>query len=252
MNPVVEALRAGRPISRILISRESKQGPLKEVVSTAKKRDILLQFVDKKQLEHLVGAGSHQGVVAQVAAKEYVDWEETLQTVLDKGEVPLFVMLDGVEDPQNLGSILRTADAAGVHCVIIPKHRAAPLTSGVAKASAGAVEHVGVARVTNLAQTIDKLKDKGFWVMGAEPGANQDYFAADLNIPLVLVMGSESKGLSRLTANKCDFCVKIPMNGKLNSLNVAVATSVILFEIVRQRNMAGDRPDGKKERILDS
>jgi len=235
-NPVIEALRAGRPINRIFVARDITQASIKEIIATAKERNILLQFADKKKLDVLSGGDMHQGVLAQAAAKEYVDWEEVLESVFQAGKAPLFLLLDGVEDPQNLGAVLRTADAAGVNCVIIPKHRAVPLTSGVARASAGAVEYVPVARVTNLAQTMDSLKKKGLWIVGTDPGASQTYFSADLTGPLAVVMGSENKGLGKLIKDKCDFLVGIPMQGHINSLNVSAAASIILYEIIRQRN----------------
>lgn len=234
-NPVIEALRAGRPINKILLARNASPASLKEIIAIAREQNIFIQYVEKKQLDLLTGGEVHQGVVAQAAAKEYADWEEILSNVCAKGETPLFLVLDGVEDPHNLGAILRTADAAGVHCVIIPKHRAVPLTSGVAKASAGAIEYMPVSRVTNIAQTIDKLKEKGFWIAGTDQNAKEDYFDADLKGPLAVTLGSEGKGLGKLVADKCDFLLKIPMQGKINSLNVSIAASVVLYEIVRQR-----------------
>ncbi|MDX9871802.1 MAG: 23S rRNA (guanosine(2251)-2'-O)-methyltransferase RlmB [Clostridia bacterium] len=234
-NSVLEALRAGRPINKLMVAKGSAHGSIREITALAKERNILLQFVDKKQLDFLVGEESHQGVAAQTASKEYSDWEEVLTEVQTRKEEPLFLMLDGVEDPHNLGAVLRTADAAGVHCVIIPKHRAVPLTAGVAKAAAGAVEFVPVARVTNLAATIDRLKENGFWVIGTDAAAEQQIYAADLQGPLVLVLGSENKGLSKLVRDKCDALIGIPMRGRLNSLNVSVAAAVVVYEAVRQR-----------------
>lgn len=235
-NSVLEALRAGRPMNRIIISKETKAQSLKEIVGLARERKILLQFVEKKQLDHLCGGENHQGVLAQAAAKEYVDWEEILDQVQAAGKIPLMLILDGVEDPHNLGAILRSADAAGAHCVIIPKHRAVPLTAGVARASAGAVEYVPVARVTNLAQTIEQMKDKGLWIAGADQEASEAYFKADLKGPLAIVLGSEGAGIGKLVKDKCDFLIRIPMDGKVNSLNVSVAASLILYEAVRQRS----------------
>lgn len=234
-NPVVEALRAGRPINKLLLAKNASPASLKEILALAREQNIFIQYVDKKQLDLLTGGEVHQGVVAQAAAKEYADWESVLAEVVEKGETPLFLLLDGVEDPHNLGAILRTADAAGVHCVIIPKQRAVPLTSGVAKASAGAIEYIPVSRVTNIAQTIDSLKKKGFWIAGTDQDAKEDYFNADLKGPLVIALGGEGKGLGKLVGEKCDFLLRIPMQGKINSLNVSIAASVILYEIVRQR-----------------
>jgi 23S rRNA (guanosine2251-2'-O)-methyltransferase len=171
------------------------------------------------------------------AAWEYRDWEEIFQEARDRGEEPLFIILDSVEDPHNLGAILRTADAAGVHGVIIPKHRSVSLTSGTAKASAGAIEYVPVARVTNLSQTIAQLQEKGCWIAGADESAEKTCFATDLTGPLAIVLGGENKGLGELLKKKCDFLVRIPMQGHVNSLNVSVAASVIIYEVIRQRSI---------------
>lgn len=238
-NPVIEALRSGRPVNKIMIAKGASHGSIKEITALAKQNNVLLQFVDKRQLDYLAGDDVHQGVVAQAASKEYADWEEVLEQVKQRNETPLFLILDGVEDPHNLGAVLRTSDAAGVHCVIIPKHRAVPLTMGVAKASAGAIEFVPVSRVTNIAQTIERLKDKGCWVIGTDPSARLELFASDLKGPLAIVMGSEDKGMSKLVKEKCDILLSIPMCGKLNSLNVSVAASVVLYEALRQRGGGG-------------
>ncbi|MCR4443087.1 MAG: 23S rRNA (guanosine(2251)-2'-O)-methyltransferase RlmB [Peptococcaceae bacterium] len=234
-NPVIEALKAGRTINKILVAKGSLGGSVSEIAALARENNVPLQHADKKQLDYLAGGGVHQGVAAQIAAWEYADWEEELERVNREGDAPLFLLLDGVEDPQNLGAVLRTADAAGVHCVIIPKNRAVPLTSGVARASAGAIEHVPVSRVTNLARTIDALKDKGCWITGADPSSRQTLFETNLAGPLALVVGGENRGLSRLLKEKCDTLVRIPMNGRVNSLNVSAAAAVLLYEIVRQR-----------------
>jgi len=236
-NPVLEALRAGRPINKIMMAKGANVDAVKEITALARERNIIVQYAEKKQLDFLAGGENHQGVVAQAAAKEYVDWEDVLVRVKEKGEAPLFLLLDGVEDPHNLGAILRTADAAGVHCVIIPKHRAVPLTAGVARASAGAIEYVAVARVTNMAQTMEELKEKGFWIAGTDQDADQVYFQADLKGPLAVVMGSEGSGLGKLVKEKCDFLITIPMAGKVNSLNVSVAASLVMYEAVRQRTL---------------
>lgn len=234
-NPVLEALRAKRPINKILITKGLHTGAFREITALAKEQKILLQFADKKQLDSLCDNELHQGIAAQTAPKEYADWEDVLNDVKKKGETPLFLLLDEVKDPQNLGAVLRTADATGAQCVVIPKHRAVPLTSGVSKASAGAIEYVPVARVTNLADTIDKLKEKGCWVIGTDPSAESVHFEVDLTGPVAIVMGSEDKGLRKLVKEKCDLLVKIPMEGKVNSLNVSAAASVVLYDIIRQR-----------------
>lgn len=238
-NPVLEALRAGRSMNKILLAKGLNKGFQKEIQAIAKERHIMLQYVDKKQLDFIAKNDNHQGVVAQVAAKDYVEWEDILTGVKEKEITPLFIILDGVEDPHNFGAILRTADAAGAHCVIIQKHRAVPLTSGVAKASAGAVEYVPVARVTNLAQTMEKLKEAGFWIVGSDAQGNMKYYEADLQGPIAIVLGSEGKGMGKLVKEKCDYLVNIPMYGKVNSLNVSVAASVLLYEIARQREHNG-------------
>lgn len=235
-NPVLEALRAGRPINKISVSKGANIASFQEMMALAKERNIIVQYVDKKQLDYMADGEIHQGIIAQAAPKEYVEWEDVLEAVQAKGETPFFLLLDGVEDPHNLGAILRTADAAGVHCVIIPKHRAVPLTSGVAKASAGAIEYVSVARVTNLSQTIEDLKKKGFWIAGTDHEAEQKFYDADLQGSLGVVMGSEGKGLGKLVKEKCDFLIGIPMKGEVNSLNVSVAASLIMYEVVRQRS----------------
>lgn len=237
-NPVLEALRARRSVNKILIAEGSNVGSIKEIMALAREQKVLIQFVDKKQLDNMSQGENHQGIIAYAAPKDYVELDEILLEARRKEEVPLLLMLDGIEDPHNFGAILRTADAAGVHGVVIPKHRAVPLTAGVAKASAGAIEYVPVARVTNLAQTMEKLKEQGCWIVGTDSGAKTLHFEADLSGPLVVVMGSEGKGLGKLVKEKCDFLVSIPMLGRINSLNVSVATSVILYEIIRQRRAA--------------
>lgn len=237
-NPVLEALRAGRPINKILLAEGSNKAYFKEIAALARERNILLQYVDKKQLDQMTGGDVHQGILAQAAAKEYADWEDIVEKAQANGRIPLIIVLDEVEDPHNLGAILRTADAVGADCVVIPKHRAVPLTSGVARASAGAIEYVPVARVTNLAQTMEKMQEKGLWIAGADQSAPKTCFETDLTGPLAIVMGSESGGLGQLVKGKCDYLVRIPMQGKVNSLNVSVAASVILYEITRQRACA--------------
>jgi 23S rRNA (guanosine2251-2'-O)-methyltransferase len=234
-NPVLEALRAKRPLNRILIAPGGDQNSIREILAVAQERNIPIQYVEKKHLSRMAGGGNHQGVIAQVSPKEYVEWEKLLEIAAGKKEDPLLLLLDGIEDPHNLGAILRTAEAVGVHGVIIPKHRAVPLTWGVAKSSAGAIEYVPVAKVTNLAMTMEKLKEMGCWIVGTDPAAPQSYFEANLQGPLVVVMGGENKGMGKLVRSKCDFLVKIPMRGRINSLNVSVAASLVLYEIVRQR-----------------
>jgi 23S rRNA (guanosine2251-2'-O)-methyltransferase len=235
-HPVMEALRSGREINKLWIAEQAQKnaGP---IIAEAKKAGIIVQFVDKRKLDQMVEGVSHQGVVAQAAAYRYFEVDEILERARESGEVPFLLLLDEIEDPHNLGSILRTAECTGVHGVIIPKRRSASLTATVSKISAGAVEYVPVARITNMAQTIDKLKEAGIWIAGADVGATRDIFASktSFDMPLAVVIGNESKGIGRLIKEKCDFLIKLPMNGRLNSLNASVAAGVLMYEVVRQR-----------------
>jgi 23S rRNA (guanosine2251-2'-O)-methyltransferase len=234
-NPILEALRAGRPVHRILLAKGT-QGSVREILRLAHARNILVQEVDPKRIETLAETSAPQGVIAYVAAKEYVEWETMLEAAKAKNEDPLIVILDGLEDPHNLGSVLRSAETAGAHGVIIGKHRAVGLTETVAKASAGAIEYMPVARVTNIAQTMDELKEKGVWVAGADISGDALYGGKDqLTGPLAIVIGGEGQGMSRLVRDKCDFLVSIPMRGKIQSLNASAAAAIILYEAVRQR-----------------
>lgn len=235
-NPILEALKSERStINKILIAKDGQKGFSQEILKLAKERKIPFQIVEKSHLDKMLPQKNHQGVVALVAAAEYVDWQDILARAKEKEEDPFIIMLDEIEDPHNLGAILRTADGAGAHGVIIPKRRAVPLTEGVAKASAGAVEHVPVARVSNLAQTMESLKKEGCWIVGTSLKGTSIY-QQDLKGPLVIVIGNEGKGLGRLIEEKCDFLVNIPMQGKIQSLNASVAAGVIMYEVVRQRN----------------
>lgn len=234
-NAVIEAIRSGRGINKLLIADGDKEGSVKEVISLAKEQGIVIQFVERSKIEGIAGGLRHQGVLAYVAPVAYSDLETILRAAETKGEAPFLLLLDELEDPHNLGALLRTADATGVHGVLIPKRRSVPLTATVAKTSAGAVEYVPVARIGNIAQTLRKLKDKGFWVAGADMDGSQNYYEADLTGPLVLVVGSEGHGMSRLTKEQCDFIVKMPMVGKINSLNASVAGSILMYESMRQR-----------------
>lgn len=234
-NAVIEAIRSGRGINKLLIADGDKEGSVKEVISLAKEQGIVIQFVERSKIEGIAGGLRHQGVLAYVAPVAYSDLETILQAAETKGEASFLLLLDELEDPHNLGALLRTADATGVHGVLIPKRRSVPLTATVAKTSAGAVEYVPVARIGNIAQTLRKLKAKGFWVAGADMDGSQNYYEADLTGPLVLVVGSEGHGMSRLTKEQCDFIVKMPMVGKINSLNASVAGSILMYESMRQR-----------------
>ena len=238
-NPVMEALKSEQTtINKLWVAKGEQKGSLGEILRLARERQIQIQQVDKAKLDKLFPGQNHQGVAASVAVCAYVDWQEMLDDAKAKGEAPLLVILDELEDPHNLGAILRSVDAAGAHGVIIPKRRAVPLTEGVAKASAGAVEHVKVARVSNIAQTIAELKKQGVWVAGATMGGVEMY-RQDMTGPLAIVIGSEGKGISRLVSEKCDFLVSIPMQGKINSLNASVACGLLLYEAYRQRVMSG-------------
>jgi 23S rRNA (guanosine2251-2'-O)-methyltransferase len=238
-HPVLEALRSGRPIHKVWIAEGAAKHQTAPVVQAAKEAGVPVQFVDRRRLDQTVPGVNHQGVAAQAAALDYADVDDMFAAAERKGEPPLLILLDEIEDPHNLGSILRTADSAGAHGVIIPRRRSVGLTATVAKTSAGAVAYVPVARVANLAQTIDMLKERGVWVAGADASAEQDVYASDLTGPIALVIGNENRGLGRLIREKCDFLVKLPMLGRIQSLNASVAAGVLLYEIVRQRRSAG-------------
>lgn len=234
-HPVLEALKAGRALNKIWLSNQAQRNLVQPILEEAKSRGVVVQFADKKKLDSLVPNMQHQGVVAQAAAVSYAEVDDLLARAKERGEAPFLILLDEVEDPHNLGSILRSVDCTGAHGVIVPKRRSASLTAVVAKTSAGAVEYVPVARVANLAQTIDRLKEEGVWVAGTDASAEQDVYKANLSGPLAIVIGSEGKGISRLIREKCDFLVSLPMFGHVNSLNASVAAGVILYEAVRQR-----------------
>jgi 23S rRNA (guanosine2251-2'-O)-methyltransferase len=236
--PVLEALRAGREINKMLVARGAREGSIREVIAVARDAGVIIQEVEKARLDTLAEGRNHQGVIAMVAAHSYAEVDDILAKAAAAGEDPLILILDGIEDPQNLGSLIRTADAAGAHGVIIPERRAAGLTETVAKVSAGAVEYVPVARVTNIGRTLEELKEKGFWVVGTHQDGRQLYHEAKLTGPLAVVIGSEGKGIGRLVAEKCDFMVRLPMLGHVTSLNAAVAGAILVYEIRRQRDLA--------------
>jgi 23S rRNA (guanosine2251-2'-O)-methyltransferase len=233
-NPVCEALRAGRPVNKIFIARGAKSAVTAEITGLARQKRVPVQNVDKSFLDRLAPGAVHQGVIARVAPYQYADLDDILAKAGDAD--PLLVLLDEVTDPHNLGAVIRSADAAGAHGVIIPRHRAAAVTPAAVKASAGAVEYLPVARVGNLARTIDRLKESGLWVVGADASARQVIWEAPLDGPLAVVVGGEDKGLGRLVREKCDLLVKLPMAGRVNSLNASVAAALVLFEAVRQRS----------------
>lgn len=233
-NPVAELLKSGKPINKVLLVSEGQGGRNQDIISLLHQRNIPYQFVDRQTLDRLTNRERHQGMLAYVAAREYATVEDILALAVERQEDPFILMLDEIEDPHNLGAILRTVDAVGAHGVIIPKRRSVALTGTVAKTSAGAVEHVRVARVSNLVQTLKDLKKEGCWVSGAEAGG-KDAFKADLTGPRVIVIGSEGKGISRLLKENCDEIVSLPMKGQVSSLNASVAGSVMLYEVLRQR-----------------
>ncbi|MCI6159300.1 MAG: 23S rRNA (guanosine(2251)-2'-O)-methyltransferase RlmB [Selenomonadaceae bacterium] len=232
-NAVTEALRAGRGINRVLLVPGDRKAA--ELEDLAREHNVPVEHVKRERIEALAGGMRHQGVLAWAAPVPYATLEDILHRAEEKGEPPFLVLLDELEDPHNLGALLRTADATGVHGILIPKRRSVPLNATVAKTSAGAVEYVPVARIGNIVQTLKALKAKGFWVAGADMDGAQNYWEADLTGPLVLVVGSEGHGMTRLTKENCDFIVRMPMVGQINSLNASVAGSILMYESMRQR-----------------
>lgn len=233
-NPVKELLESGKPVNKVLIQKEGEDRRNHDLIKILRERGIPFQLVERQVLERVTEGAKHQGIMAYIAAREYASVEDILGLARARGQDPLILALDGLEDPHNLGALLRTVDAAGAHGVIIPKRRNVALTGIVAKTSAGAFEHVLVARVSNLVQSLRELKGEGCWVSGAEAGGT-DLFRADLTGPRVLVIGSEGQGMSRLVRETCDEILSIPMLGKVTSLNASVAGSVMLYEVLRQR-----------------
>lgn len=232
---VLEAFKSGRTIHKIWIADNAQKHQVHPIVVEAKANGIVVQYTDRRKLDQMVEGVQNQGVVAQIAAYDYASVEDILAKAASKGEVPFLLILDEIEDPHNLGAILRTAECTGLHGIIIPKRRSVGLTATVSKISVGAIEYVPVAKVTNLAQTIEKLKERGIWIAGADGSAVQTVYETDLTIPMAVVIGNEAKGMGRLIREHCDFLVKLPMVGSINSLNASVAASVILYEGLRQR-----------------
>lgn len=233
-NPVLEALKSGREIEKIFVQKGVGEGSIRQIIAIAREKRILIKEVDKAKLDGLSATRNHQGVIASAALYKYYEVDDILRAAREKGEDPFIVVLDEITDNNNLGSILRTADAAGVHGIIIPKRRAVGLTPAVAKISSGAIEYVPVAKVTNLNHTLEYLKKEGLWIAGAEM-SGEVYYGKDMTGPVALVIGSEGEGLGRLIKDNCDFLVSIPMKGKLSSLNAAVSAAIIMFEIQKQR-----------------
>ncbi|MBD5088312.1 MAG: 23S rRNA (guanosine(2251)-2'-O)-methyltransferase RlmB [Clostridiales bacterium] len=233
-NAVIEAFRSGKSIDRLFILDGCQDGPIKTILREAKKGDTILNFVKKERLDQLSNTGKHQGVIAYAAAYEYSEIEDMFALAEEKGEPPFLILLDNIEDPHNLGAIIRTANQAGAHGVIIPKRHAVGLTATVARTSAGALNYTPVAKVTNMANTIEQLKEKGIWFVCADMDGEVMY-NLDLTGPIGLVIGNEGEGVGRLVKEKCDFVAKIPMKGDIDSLNASVAMGVLSYEIVRQR-----------------
>ena len=235
-NAVLEAFRSGRCVDKLFILDGCQDGPVRTIAREARKKDTIINYVSKERLDQLSETKAHQGVIAQVAAYEYATVEEILAKAEEKGEPPFLVLLDNVEDPHNLGAIIRTANLAGAHGVIIPKRRSVGLTSTVAKTSAGAINYTPVAKVTNLVRTIEELKEKGIWFVCADMGGESMY-QLNLTGPIGMIVGNEGEGVSRLVREACDFTASIPMKGDIDSLNASVAAGVLVYEIVRQRLM---------------
>ena len=233
-NAVIEAFRAGKPIDKIFILDGCQDGPVSTIKREAKKKDVMIKYVTKERLDQISETGKHQGVIAYAAAYEYAELEDIFDKAKQKGEDPFIIILDNIEDPHNLGAIIRTANLAGAHGVIIPKNRAVGLTATVARTSAGALNFTPVVKVTNISKTIQELKDRGLWFVCADMGGTEMY-KLNLKGPIGLVIGNEGDGVSRLVRENCDMIASIPMKGDIDSLNASVAAGVLAYEIVRQR-----------------
>ncbi|MGL5328014.1 MAG: 23S rRNA (guanosine(2251)-2'-O)-methyltransferase RlmB [Peptostreptococcaceae bacterium] len=233
-NPVIEAIKSERVIDKIMISNSAKEGSIKKIIGMAKEKNLVIQYVDKNKLDEISTSHAHQGVIAQVSEYKYYELDELIELTKEKSENPFFIILDEITDPHNFGSIIRTADAVGAHGVIIPKRRSVNITPVVAKASAGAVEYMPVCKVTNIVNTIKRLKEEGLWIAAADMDG-ETFYEQNLTGPIGLVIGSEGFGISRLVKQNCDFTVKMPMVGNVTSLNASVAGGILLYEIFRQR-----------------
>ena len=234
-NAVIEAIRAGRPLDKVFLARGSADKALAFIASSAKSAGVAVTECDKRKLDAMSATHAHQGVIAVAAAREYCTLEDILDRAAELSQDPFVVVLDGVEDPRNLGAIIRCAECAGAHGIVIPKHRSAGLTAAADKTSAGAAEHMLVARVPNLTAALHTMKERGLWIFGAEAGGGSPLWKTDMKGPVCLVIGSEGAGMSRLVREECDFVMDIPLMGKVNSLNASAAAAVLLYEIVRQR-----------------
>ena len=234
-NSVIELLESKKDINKIFVTKGERHGSINKILAMAKERNVIIVEKDKKQMAQMAQTPNHQGVIAIVPPFEYCEIEDILENAKIKNEDPFVLILDGIEDPHNLGSIIRTAETAGVHGIIIPKRRAASVNSTVSKVSAGAVEHIKIARVTNISNSIQKLKDNGLWICGTDIDAKNYYYDQDLKGPLGIVIGNEGQGMSEKVKKNCDFLVKIPMKGKVTSLNASVSTGIVVYEAVKQR-----------------
>ncbi|MBO4325729.1 MAG: 23S rRNA (guanosine(2251)-2'-O)-methyltransferase RlmB [Clostridia bacterium] len=245
-NPVTEALKSGRSINKVLICREDENGRLKAIEALCREKKIIVQYRTRKELDGVILKQTgernvnHQGAAAFIAPAEYVQPEDIIAFAREKNEDPFVIILDGIQDPHNLGAVIRTADAVGAHGVIIPKRRSCAVTGTVAKTSAGALSHVRVARVSNIVQTLDYLKSEGLWVAGTDLTGETEFFNAKLGGPIALVIGSEGSGMADLTRKNCDYVLTIPMKGQVSSLNASVAAGVVMYEIFRQRGGAAN------------
>ncbi len=235
-NPVLEAVRSGREIDRLLVAHGVSGGSVAAIIAKCSARGILIKEVSPQKLDYYCGGANHQGVAIMFASQEYSTVEDILETAKERDELPFIIICDEIEDPHNLGAIIRTAEASGVHGIIIPKRRSASLNATVAKTAAGALEYMKVARVTNISNTIDELKEKGIWVFGADMDG-QSYTSLNYDMPCAIVIGNEGKGIGTLVAKKCDGIISLPMNGKINSLNASVAAGILMYEVVRKRDL---------------
>lgn len=234
-NSVIELLESGRDINKIYVAKGEKHGSINKIIALAKEKRIIINEVERSKINQMSQTENHQGVIAIVPPFDYCDVDDILNLAKEKNEEPFIVILDGIEDPHNLGSIIRTAETAGVHGIIIPKRRAAGVNSTVNKVSAGAVEHMKVARVNNITETIRYLKENDIWVCGTDINTDTYYYNQDYTMPIALVIGSEGFGMSRLVKENCDFLVKIPMKGKITSLNASVSAGIVIYEAVKQK-----------------
>jgi len=237
-NPVFEAIKSGRPINKLYVEKGTQDQFLLRIIAMVREKNIPIQYLERHKLDSMSQTRVHQGVILEVAAQEYVEVDDILAKAEERGEPPFIVVLDGITDTNNLGSIIRSAECAGAHGIIIPKRRSATLNATVAKVSAGALEYMPVARVGNLVQTLRSLKNQGLWIIGSDMDGKNNYYETNLKGPCALIVGSEGEGMSRLVKNECDLIVRIPMKGNINSLNAGVAAALIMFEISKQRDKA--------------